>query len=260
MPTTHHQPIVLPNGFLVFKPVKETLNYGFIFKYQQAQLKLSFELQLTFLEFEGKNHAKYILDRSSIYINNQAPDTILYEMANEMTTAIYPVEFTINQNLECVSINNHQAIISSCQKVEQSMTHYYKGDIPNKIIANFKDNYTSQVNLITQLQNDLPFKILFFPLYKSYNQALNASGNYLLKINDQTIDFTIAQQLEKKYNPNGKLVVNIDSIKANVPQASYNAIFYLHPLKHTIASATGTITYLDNLILETLTFECYTLD
>ncbi len=254
------KPIILPNGILAFKPEKKTSNYGFILHYQEAKIKISVELQLTFLGIENQNNTNYSITRSSIYVNNQPPDLILYEMANAMTNAIYPIEFTINQNIECISINNHKAILKRCEAEVQKMTHYYQSDIAQKIIGHFQDDYKSQPNLIKQIQNDLLFNLLFFPLHKSYTTMLQASTNYKWTFNDVTINFNIAMQIEKDYSENGKLVVQVASTASSNPAASYKASYHLDPEKHTLATATGSIKYLEKESFETLTFECYLLD
>lgn len=260
MQSIQNQEIELHHGLLLFKPKKKTCNYGFILNYQQAKLKISFELQLTFHGITSQNFATYSINRKSMRINNEEPFLMLYKIANNMANAIYPVEFTINQNLECVQISNHKEIIVRCQAVEQKITDYYLGDIPQKMIATFKENYSNVENLKKQIENDISFQLLFFPIYKAYNHLLQSKIDYNFVIDDTKIDFELTQQIEKKFDDNKKVVVQVASKTNKQNLNSFLANYRLHAKNHNIASVIGTVVYPIGKETETLDFECYHLN
>ena len=260
MQITQNQEIQLHQGLLLFKPQKQICNYGFVLNYEQAKLKISFELQLTFLGIKNQNFASYSMDRKSIFLNNQKPDSMLYEIANKMSEGLYPIEFTINQNLECVSINNHKAIMARCEEIEQEITNYYQGEIPQKMIANFQDSYKNPSNLLKQIQKEMWFQLLFFPMFNAYNALLQSKINYKWFVEAQQIEFELQNHIEKFYDHNGKVVVHVVSKDSLVNQASYQATFCLHSKSHTIATINGTVAYQEEGKTETLRFECYDLN
>ncbi len=260
MQSIQNQEIELHHGLLLFKPKKKTCNYGFILNYQQAQLKISFELQLTFNEITSQNFATYSINRKSMRINDEEPDMMLYIIANDMAKAIYPVEFTINQNLECVEISNHKEIMVRCQAVEQKISDYYLGDIPQRMIATFKENYSNLENLKKQIQNDISYQLLFFPIYKAYNHLLQSKINHNFVIEDTILDFELTQQLDKHYDDNGKVIVKVASKINKHNLNSFLANYRLHAKNHNIASVSGKVVYQIDKKTETLDFECYHLN
>jgi hypothetical protein len=249
----------LPNGRLFFKPQKNC-HYGFMFNYKNEQLKITFELELTFLGIKNTHYASYQTNRSSFYVNNQIPDLMVYEIAQTMSDAIYPIEFTINQDLECITIDNHEAIIARCDALVEKMILYYQSPVAQKIISNFEEDYANQEKLVKQIQNDLAHKILFFPLYKSYLSYKQKSTQFAFPINNKVLYFDLEHELEKNYNEDGFVVINCSSLENKKDASTFNATYYLHPHIHTVAMAKGAINYIENNELETFTFECFSLD
>jgi hypothetical protein len=248
----------IQNGFLFFKPEKKTIAYGFIFNYEKEKVKISLELERTFIEIHNYNYAKYRLNRTSFSINNAPPEEAFYEITNEMTKAMYPIEFTINQNLECLTIDNHKAIIERCEAVEQKIENYHNGAVSKKMIDNFRENYTNVASLISHLTNDLTYKILFFPLYKSYVGSLQTRMDFSMTVNDKVLHFDLNLQIEKYYTNQNKLLVQVASTHKNQPQ-SFKASYHLHPERNTLDMATGALCYPEETGFETVHFECYEL-
>jgi hypothetical protein len=249
--------IQLPNGYLQFKPNKNLSNYGFIISFPSQGLKISYELSITLQHFINQNLAVFEINRKDFYINNKAPEVMLYQIANDMAASIYPVTFTVNQALQIIALNNHKEIITRCKETQQKIENYYKGDIPQKMIANYTKHYNDEAILVQQLQNDWWYRILFPSLYQSYSLDLKANKKCTFVFEDKKIEWDIQHQIAHSYSDTGKLIVNLKSKEKENDPSKYEATYYLYPEKNTIASAKGTIVYANDEKLETILFECY---
>jgi hypothetical protein len=253
--------VVLPlHGLLLFKPNKNISQYGFVINFPSQSLKISFELSITLKHFVNQELAVYEVDRKNFYINNRPPDIIMYEIADKMAAAIFPVVFTVNQNLEIVNLENHKEITSRCEQTKAEIAHYYIGKVSENILTNFTNHYSNPSLLAKQLQKDWWYFILFPTLYQYYGFKLYTQKTATLAFQDHKLDLEVFYEIEKQYNQTGKLILNLKSEPNKKDQASYQARYILNPEVNTIASAVGTIQYLEDDTLETVQFECYQLN
>jgi hypothetical protein len=248
------------HGLLMFKPNKNTSQYGFVINFPHQSLKISYELSITLKHFVNQNLALYEVDRKNFYINNNPPDITLYEIADKMVAAIFPVVFVVNQNLEIVNLENHKEIVARCEQTKTTMASYYIGEVSEKIMTNFTNHYSNPSLLAKQLQKDWWYFILFPTLYQYYGLKLYTQKTATLTFQENKLDLDIHYEIEKQYSQTGKLILNLKSEPNNKDQAAYQARYMLNPEANTIASAVGSIQYLEDDTLEIVQFECYQLN
>ena len=251
------QPIKPTTSFLQLIPNTVNHNYGFKVAYPNKNLKIHYEVALKFETYNDNKYPVYSINRSQVYINNQVPDMLVYEIADEMVKSIYPIHFGVNKNGTILTLENHQEIISRCKKAEKKISNYYEADVAQNIITNFNTQYNNSNSLIYQLQNDLFYNLLFFPLHNQFNKDLKAETIFKLLIEQKEVNLPVFQEIEKHYTDSHKIKVNLLGLNNNDKIIKFKIFYNLYPDNYAISSIVGEIEYeLDNE-KEIIEFECY---
>lgn len=258
--------IIIHNNVLGFKPDYITNDYGLTITYPTKKLKIHYQARLNFHKQLNENDRIFSIDRKQLFVNNQLPDIHLYEMADKMAKSIFPVIFRIDKNNEIIVIENYDGISNRCNSLVRELSHYYKDETAEKIISNFKKQYSNAFFLSNQLQEDLFYKLLFFPLHKQYTSELKAETKYSFRFGQKkAIPFLLLHQIQPEYTDSGKLIVNLKSIdnieNSQIFQNTFEASYQLYPEDHSIMSIMGkAIITDDRSVKEIIEFELYHLN
>jgi len=259
--------ITLQNNILLFKPDYIINSYGFTISYLEKNLKIHYQADFKFHKQQWENERVYSVNRGEIFVNNQKPDMSLFEIASKMAKSVYPIIFRVNKDNELTSIENYEDIRNRCNITIRELSDYYDGKVANNIINCFKNQYSNSSTLINQLQRDLFFELLFFPLHKEYTSKLTAETKCTFCFgSNKPIPFQLLHQINPEYTSSGKVIVNLTSIgqtdENDIANTNmFEATYILYPEDHSIMSVTGKsiITNYKN-IPETIEFELYHLN
>ena len=251
------EPIQISPNFLQLETNKINHIYGFKFLYPNSNIKIHYQVTLKFLGYNDNTQPVISIDRLQTYLNNQEPEGIIYEMADKMLKSIYPIHFSMNKNNEILTIENHKTIVISCQQTEKELSNYYVGKSANKIITNFNSQYNSVDTLIYQLQNDLFFKLLFFPLHHQYNINLKAETTIKLHIEKKEVILPVYQTINPNYSETEKIEISLLGLQNSDKITTFKLFYNLYPTDYAVASIIGKIGYKSKNGDEIIEVECY---
>lgn len=261
--------IILPHGnSLSFHPERIKHRYGMMISYPEKGTSVHYEVICQYLKNINDSHFLLSMDRQQVFVNNAAPKLKLYQIADSMAKAFYPMELYINsKSLEIRKIGNYPQIAARCGETLKLLKTQYEGDLAASFFEQYEKQY-SNVNILTdRLQDDLFYHLYFFPLYANYTEELTAISEInfpfdldrdkpLLQVEQQINPYAVDHKIEirlKSINPGRE--DNLD------PDFGFEACYRLYNDDHNISSITGKAFHHFNQDKKsTIEFEMYHLD
>jgi len=264
--------VILQNGnLLAFNPRYINNTYGVLINYPEKEITVHYEIVCRYCGYINDYHFLFSLDRKQVFINNKVPEMKLYQMADDMAKAFYPVELCISNTEKVIKkIENYTEIVERCQQAYNQIANGYGGDLASTFSQQFKKQYSNPNILKDRFQNELFYKLFFFPLYKRYTPQLTAVSAFSFPFDMDSEDplLQISHQISPDYTYDDKIMVNLNSTalpaentSAENNDTSFEACYQLYANDYTISSITGKA-ICNNAMGEksTMEFEMYHLD
>lgn len=236
-------PIVLHNrNVLFFVPVNINNKYGVVLNLGKDQIH--YEIECKYIGKIAEDIFQIELNRTQVYINNQEPDLKLYELADQMAKAVYPLVLNIDKNRKIIRINNHDEILLRCEDARKKMSQYYVGEKAEKYLEIFGRNCSNPVALINRIEQELFFQLYFLPIQGIYNDQNEKKIQYthISSMNDITI-YNLNIKLEPVYTRWNKIVANIESDEQENATTCFKVEYLLYPEDHSIFEIKGHLMY-----------------
>jgi hypothetical protein len=117
-------------------PFTQKRNYGFIYQnFENEELISTIHYETEIICDENDyNYAIFEINRKQIFIDNQAPDLKIEQIANSCAQAIFPIRVKTSEKGEIAQIVNHEAIKQRWTPIKEKLLNYYQGDIVQEII------------------------------------------------------------------------------------------------------------------------------
>lgn len=253
--------ILLHNkNVLFFAPMNINNKYGVIINLGKDQIH--YEIECKYIGKLAEDIFQIKLNRAQVYINNQEPDLKLYELADQMAKAVYPLVLNIDKNSKIISIDNHDEILLRCKDAQKKMSQYYVGEKAEKSLEIFGRNCLNHNTLINRIEQELFFQLYFLPIQGIYNDQNEkkiqythiSSTNYITKYN-------LNIKLESVYTRWGKVVANIESDEQEDSTKCFQAEYLLYPEDHSIFTIKGHLMHISKYAnMRTIHFEIYHLN
>ena len=211
--------------------------------YPAKDLQIHYEIQIRFIKYTEENILLEI-NKKQVYINNEAPDIKVYEMASEMANSFYPIQFHVDNKGIITHIENHDDIVIRCKQTELNLQQNYKEEIAKKIIRNFNTDYTNPNNIMLALQEDIFLQLYFFPLHTTYDllQPEKTAFTFKYDVNKKPVNILLKRTLGDTYTASGKIPVQINNAdKADEEYNRWDILYKLHPNDHSIFSINASI-------------------
>ena len=251
------EPVKIESVKVQTRPEKINHKYGFIITHLTKDLKIHYFITIKFIKYSRTSIPIYEINRSQVYINDRAPDLVLYEMADKMAKSMYPFEISINANNEIVTIENYEEIFNRCKQTEKELRQYYVGDTTEKMIDNFNSHYKDVDYLRNELQNNIFFRILFFPSQKQLNLRFNQQTEFNCKVGENEIKLPVFQEIEPLYSNSKKIKMNVLGLQNIFDVSAFKINYKLYDSDYAIFAATGKIAYEIKREKTAFEFECY---
>jgi hypothetical protein len=185
--------------------------YGVILTYPEADSKLHYEIEISFVGKTENGDAVFNINRKQVYINNEAPDIQFYELADELAKAFYPLRLAVTKEGELAFVINYEEITERCTNAKNNIQEYYEGEIVNQCLKNFEKHYSNPNNILNALQADWFFQLYFMPKYGKYDTDWSLSKKHTLVYDKlkSPIHINMASVIEKEYTASGKIQCNV---------------------------------------------------
>jgi hypothetical protein len=232
---------VLHNQRLLFHAPENLHNrYGVMLHFKDSAMH--YKIDCICREELPDGVCKILLDRRQTYINNQAPDSMLYQIADRMGKAVYPLLLTINRENKIKSLANYNEVVQRCSEAKKVLLQNYAGAYAEKYIRLFEQQYGNPNSLLTHIENELFCRLFFLPLQGAYDDLQKEVQYGFVSGKGKVQTYNLTVTLEPKYTESGKIIARVASKETWDKQPRFEAEYRLYPEDHSIFSIRGKLT------------------
>lgn len=160
---------------------------------------------------EGYNF--YEVNRiGKIYINDTEATTMVDEIAEQASAALYPLLAVVDENGQWVYINNFNKIQERWTEVKKKIRKYYKGTDVEKYFSIYDKNLEDSTTLYLSLSKDWFLNAFFNAIHIQYPEILSVKQHmmfpFLAKCED--IQYNVEQKLDEYLDVDKFIVIDIN--------------------------------------------------
>lgn len=224
-----------------------------VFVNGEEQVKMHYEIKVT------QQKSQVVITRKSVYINDQKPDTIIEQLADEIGRILYPLEMMIDEKGTLISILNQQQILDKWLKLKPKLQQYYQGDEAENLLENVQNRIRSKSRLLQDIQSELFFQMYFLPLEKQ-DKALERIFDFG-ELGRFSMNISLFQ--DEKPSDIGKIIVRAkgELLNHHLSQltGSLDFMYKINPQNHRIFSIFGEVKIHTQKQQKIFKLECYEL-
>jgi hypothetical protein len=192
-------------------PFTQKRNYGFTYQnFENDGLISTIHYETEIICDENDyNYAIFEINRKQIFIDNQAPNLKMEQLAHSCAQAIFPIRVKTNEEGEIVQIINHEAIKQRWTPIKENLLNYFRGEVVQEIILKTEMVLLNQKQLQKSIEKNWFFHLFFKPLYKNYNQNKPTVSIWESPVfGNQNIKYEVHHMVEENYSPTNKIFIN----------------------------------------------------
>lgn len=234
-------------------PTSFTKDYGVVqtvFVNGEEQVKMHYEIKVT------QQKSQVVITRKSVYINDQKPDTIVEQLADEIGRILYPLEMTLDETGTLTSILNQQQILDKWLKLKPKLQRYYQGDEAERLLDNVQNRIRSKSRLLQDIQSELFFQMYFLPLEKQ-DKTLERIFDFG-ELGRFSMNIVLFQ--DEKPSDTGKIIVRAKGELLNNDLSQFTGsldfIYKINPKNHHVFSIFGEVKIHTLKQQKTIRMEC----
>ncbi|MDQ8011021.1 MAG: hypothetical protein REI96_01130 [Flavobacterium nitrogenifigens] len=167
------------------------------------------------ISWRAKNegyHFYYVSRYEDLYVNNIAANTMIEEIAQKASQALYPMLIVVDENGKWVYINNYDQIVERWNETKSKIRKYYKGDQTEKYFKIYDKNLEDEDSLFFSIQKDWFLNALFNEIHVQYPQDLSLKKHisfpHLAKT--ENIQYLVHQEIDDHLNIDNLIVIDIN--------------------------------------------------
>ena len=194
-----------------FNPFTQKRNYGFTYQnFENEELisAIHYETEIICDDHEY-SYSVFEINRKQVFIDNQAPDLKIEQIADSCAQAIFPIRVKTNQEGKIVKIVNHEAIKQRWIPIKENLLNYYQGKIVQEIILKTEKVLFNPKKLQQSIDKNWFFHLYFKPLYKNYSQNKPTVSTWESPVfGNQNIKYEVQHTVAENYSPTNKILIN----------------------------------------------------
>lgn len=233
---------VTPNGIqkpvnlhlldeLVYQPSNYCNRYGVVLHLKKS--KVHYEIEFTYKGIVSEGIYQIAIDRKQVYVNDKKPSQKLYEMADQLSKAVYPLLLDINSEQKIEKIANHNEIVHRCKEAQMKLSQYYVGEKAREYFRLYQKHYENPNVLINNIENDLFYQLFTLPIHGSFeNQQRKIQYDFVSSNDSASCNLVVT--LDPAQEKSGKLTVRVISEEKQDTLPCFETEYRLHPGDHSI--------------------------
>ncbi len=191
-------------------PFFKKRNYGFIcqnFENEELINTIHYEIDIVCIQ-NNHNHYVFEVNRKQIFIDQQAPDLKIEEIAEASSKAIFPIRILVNQEGDIAKIVNHEVIKKRWYPIKEQLLRYYQGKILPSIIDKIETVLLNENLLEKSISKNWFFHLYFKPLYVNYPPDSTKKHVWESPVfGNQTIKYDVDHSMEEFYSGTNKIFI-----------------------------------------------------
>lgn len=155
---------------LRFRPSQLKHRYGMVIRHFEGEmetLKMHYALTVSSAGDTAGTQAEVLVDKEQVYINNQAPQLLAEQLADQVGKCLYPVRLSVDAQGSMVSVTNEMEIRKRWDKAKPALEQYYIGSVADAVFSSMEAQLASGRYLTGNLKKDLFFALYFQGLYEN---------------------------------------------------------------------------------------------
>ncbi|EKT3967491.1 hypothetical protein NTJ12_002586 [Flavobacterium psychrophilum] len=247
--------------------MKEKRNYAVRYTIEDGNEvhTLKYEAGVKWIDTDINGYSFFKIDRlSKVYIDDNEANTIVNELAEKVSSILYPLQVVVDQEGEWVDIHNFEEIKERWETKEAQILKDYPGEETEKYLVLYEENLISNQTLSLALSKDWFLRAFFNGVHTGYTSELTFEGYayfpFIAKSED--LMFDIKQKIGKYLDENHLINIDIKGVlKNNRTKADfqYTIDLYNHPFGNQKVTGSYRAKYYlnpNNYSIETLFIEC----
>ncbi|MFV0346489.1 MAG: hypothetical protein ACK5IQ_09635 [Bacteroidales bacterium] len=253
------------DGTIYFKPYNLDRTYGVVIKRSEGDktTQLHYKIHFRFVRMTKNDTFEIEIEKQQVYINNQAPDLIAEQLAEECGSVLYPLRLEIARSAKILSITNVDKIEERWKNRRNKILKYYNSYITKRIVAEMDTACKSHQKLLQSIKNNLFFSLYFSNLYIAHGEDFVANYNRDIPLDqfEAPFDYSITQSLLPYQTKSNKVKLVAGGSYADTnTKSQFLSIYKLSPVSNTIFSIEGTFLLEQKKQIKETVFNTYHLE
>jgi hypothetical protein len=190
----------------------KTRIYGFeceTFENEALKNRVHYEIEIRCIQNHVSNSV-FEIKRKQIYINNQAPDLMMEQIADKAAQAIFPIHLKLTESGEIDAIENMEAIKKRWIQKKEELNSYYEGTIIEDIIQKTERILLNHNALKQSICDNWFFHLYFKPLYINYTQKLQRKFIWESPVfGHQNLEYGAIHTIDENCSETDKIYINV---------------------------------------------------
>jgi hypothetical protein len=158
---------------------------------------IEIEVSVKWLASDKNKFHLFEINRQSIYINNEIPDTVMDELAAKTATVLYPLKIVVDESGKWIDIHNYSEIIGRWQDVKAQILDYYEGEIIQIYIEQTESALENIDTLLKSMASDYFLRAFFNGLHVVYTDDYAFENDVFFPVQkDEESLFVVEQKID----------------------------------------------------------------
>jgi hypothetical protein len=198
-----------------FAAFTKTRTYGFECETLENEVlknRVHYEIEIRCIQNNVSN-CVFEIKRKQIYINNQAPDLMMEQIADKAAQTIFPIHLKLTESGEIDAIENMDAIKKRWIQKKEELNSYYEGIIIEDIINKTERVLLNHYALKQSICDNWFFHLYFKPLYIDYTQKLQRKFIWESPVfGHQNLEYGAVHTIEENCSETDKIYINVKGV------------------------------------------------
>ncbi|WP_433829341.1 LysM peptidoglycan-binding domain-containing protein [Flavobacterium anhuiense] len=159
---------------------------------------LEMEMSVKWLATDKNRFHLFEINRSSIYVNNEMPNTVMDELARKTAQVLYPLKIVVDESGKWIAVYNYNEIDSRWKHSKDKVLDYFEGQVAEKYIDETEYALQNTDTLFSFLASDYFLRAFFNGIYIGYTADFSFKNEVFFPlVKDEEAKF----EVEQKINP-----------------------------------------------------------
>lgn len=158
---------------------------------------IEMEVSVKWMASDKNSFHLFEINRKSIYINNEVPDTVMDELAAKTAEVLYPLKIVVDESGKWIDIYNYDEIESRWKGKKEEILDYYEGEVTENYIDHTETAFESAVTLFKSISSDYFLRAFFNGIHINYtaDYALKNEVYFPLEKDEESL-FKVEQKID----------------------------------------------------------------
>lgn len=194
-----------------FNPVHLNRTYGVTYTFDTAgsQQTISYEITVCCIRKHPGPQYLFEINKGQVYINDQAPEKMIDQLAERCGSVLYPLQVTVNEGGQFIAVANQPQIAAAWEALKPSVVQYYTGNVTDDIVEYMDLAVGSDAHIYQSLCRDWFMALYFSNVYQPGSDIMERPLTAALPVMPYTapVHFAVTQKPVQHHTDSGCLIL-----------------------------------------------------